>query len=229
MNLWRGVVFQVLGTVHLNITLLWRHVNDIASSKRCIVFFLFFFPNSSPTCIRYVWHLKQEILLGKKSTVRYLLWREHERHATTEAIKVGKQQAKAIDANEVPLWNHFPVFRNYNNGHDFSLAVKIRYHKHYAAETATQRLKKIQEPRQQLEHWGLKKVSLIKILSTEISNLMTLDPVSSTTSASIYWWRATREVEWIEAGHRFASQGCRKGKENLQYHPYSGNEATFRI
>lgn len=205
-----GCVSGLPGTVHLNITLLWRNVNDTASSKRCIVCFVFF--PSSPTCIRYVWHLKQEILLRKTPTVRYLLWREHGRHPTTEAIKVGKQQAKATEADEMPLWNLFSVFRNYNKSHDFSLAAKIRYHKHYAAETPTQCLKKIQEHEQQLEYWGLQKVSLIKILSTEISNLTTLDLVSSTPSASIYWWRAMREVEWIEAGHRFTRLQEGKGE-----------------
>lgn len=183
-------------------------------------------------CIRYVWHSKQKVLLGKNSTVWYLLCRTQGRHPTTEAIKDGKQQAKATDANEVPLWNLFTVFRNYNKRDDFSLAAKIRYHKRYPAKIATQSLKKIQEPQQQLGHWGLKKITLIKILSAEISDLTTLDLVSSATSASISWWRATREAERIEAGRSFVLQGCRVWKGNVQYHPYAGNEAisgTYRI
>lgn len=174
----------------------------------------------------------REFCQEKNPTVWYLLWRVQERHPTRGAIKVGNQQAKATNANEMPLWNHFTVFRNYNKWDDFSLAAKIRYHKHYPAKTATQSLKKIQEPQQQLGHWGLKKISLIKILSAEISDLTMLDLVSSATSASIHWWRATRQVEWIETGRRFVFQGCRKGEENVQYHPYTGNEAvseTYRI
>lgn len=88
----------------------------------------------------------------KNPTVWYLLWRVQERHPTREAIKVGNQQAEATNANEMPLWNHFTVFRNYNKWDDFSLAAKIRYHKHYSAKAATQSLKKIQKPQQQLGH-----------------------------------------------------------------------------
>jgi len=82
----------------------------------------------------------------------YLLWKSQEKHPTTEVIKDGNQQAKATDTNEVTLWNHFTVFRIYNKRDDFSLAAKIRYHKHYPAKIATQSLKKIQEPQQQLGH-----------------------------------------------------------------------------
>lgn len=141
-----GCVSGLPGTVHLNTTLLRRHVKYIASSKRCIAFF-FQHLLMHKICLT----LETESSTRKKThCMAFAL--EGAGKASNQAIKDGHQQAKATDANEVPLWNHFTVFRNYNKRDDFSLEAKIRYHKRYPAMTATQSLKKIQEPQQQLGH-----------------------------------------------------------------------------
>lgn len=101
----------------------------------------------------------------------YLLWKAQGRLPATATIKDGNKHAKATDGNEVP----------YGIPSWCSEIKQIKYHKHYAAKIATLTLTKIQEPLR------AQKMSLIKIFSAEISDLTTLDLVSSATSSSNSW------------------------------------------